>query len=73
MLLFNENYRQLKPAKRRNSVVLPHPEGPRIVRNSPFLTDKLTLEDLMLHGLKSAPQGAIIVKEPLLGYLESNL
>ena len=37
------------------------------------LTDKLTLEDLMLHGLKSAPQGAIIVKEPLLGYLKSNL
>ena len=40
----------MKPAKRRNSVVLPHPEGPRIVRNSPFLTDKLTLSRTTLSG-----------------------
>lgn len=37
------------------------------------LTDKLTLEDLISHGLKSAPQGAIIVKEPLLEYLQASL
>ena len=30
------------PAKMRSKVVLPHPEGPRRVRNSPLLIDRLT-------------------------------
>ena len=33
-------------------------------------TEKLTLNDLLNHGLKGAPQGALIVKEPLLSYLK---
>ena len=33
-------------------------------------TEKLTLDDLLNHGLKGAPQGALIVKEPLLSYLQ---
>ena len=33
-------------------------------------TEKLTLEDLLNHGLKGAPQGALKVKEPLLSYLQ---
>ena len=32
-------------------------------------TDKLTLADLSEHGLKGVPQGALKVREPLLGYL----
>ena len=36
-------------------------------------TDKLTLHDLYEHGLKGAPQGALKVKEPLLGYIHSVL
>ena len=32
-------------------------------------SDKLTLEDLLEHGLKGVPQGALKVKEPLLEYL----
>lgn len=32
-------------------------------------SDKLTLEDLLEHGLKGVPQGAVKVREPLLGYL----
>ena len=35
-------------------------------------TEKLTLDDLLNHGLKGAPQGALIVKEPLLNYLQKN-
>ena len=33
---------------------------------------KLTLNDLLNNGLKSAPQGALKVKEPLLSYLHNN-
>ncbi len=33
-------------------------------------TEKLTLNDLLNHGLNGAPQGALIVKEPLLSYLQ---
>lgn len=32
-------------------------------------SDKLTLEDLLEHGLKGVPQGALKIREPLLGYL----
>ena len=32
-------------------------------------SDKLTLEDLLEHGLKGVPQGALKVREPLLVYL----
>ena len=35
-------------------------------------TEKLTLDDLLNHGLKGAPQGALIVKEPLLSHLQEN-
>lgn len=33
-------------------------------------TDKLTLNDILNHGLNGVPQGALIVKEPLLSYLK---
>lgn len=33
-------------------------------------TEKLTLNDLLNHGLNGVPQGALIVKEPLLSYLK---
>ena len=33
---------------------------------------KLTLNDLLNNGLKSAPQGTLKVKEPLLSYLHNN-
>ena len=33
-------------------------------------TDKLTLNDMLNHGLNGVPQGALIVKEPLLSYLK---
>lgn len=36
-------------------------------------TDKLTLADLLEHGLKGVPQAALKVKEPLLSYLLSVL
>ena len=32
-------------------------------------TDKLTLSDLYNNGLKGAPRGALMVREPLLGYI----
>ena len=32
-------------------------------------TEKLTLSDLLEHGLKGVPQGALKVKEPLLNYI----
>lgn len=35
-------------------------------------SEKLTLEDLLNHGLNGAPQGALKVKEPLLNYLLDN-
>lgn len=33
-------------------------------------TDKLTLDDLYNHGLNGVPQGSLVVKEPLLSYLQ---
>ncbi|MBR2457674.1 MAG: hypothetical protein IKB31_11125 [Bacteroidaceae bacterium] len=33
-------------------------------------TEKLILNDLLNHGLNGAPQGALVVKEPLLSYLQ---
>lgn len=33
------------------------------------LSDKLTLSDMLQHGLKGVPQGALKVKEPLLSYI----
>ena len=33
-------------------------------------TNKLTLDDLYNHGLNGAPQGSLVVKEPLLSYLQ---
>lgn len=36
-------------------------------------TDKLTLTDLLEHGLKGVPQAALRVKEPLLSYLLETL
>ena len=36
-------------------------------------TDKLTLDDMLMHGLKGVPQGALKVKEPLLSYINSVL
>ena len=36
-------------------------------------TDKLTLADLLEHGLKGTPQPALRVKEPLLSYLLETL
>ena len=35
--------------------------------------EKLTLDDLLEHGLKGVPQGALKVREPLLSYMLSNL
>ena len=35
-------------------------------------TDKFILNDMLNKGLKSAPQGAMKVKEPLLSYLQNN-
>lgn len=34
------------------------------------ITEKLSLEDLLNHGLKGAPQGALKVKQSLLSYLQ---
>ena len=36
-------------------------------------TDKLTLADLLEHGLKGVPQAALKIKEPLLSYLLETL
>ena len=33
-------------------------------------TNKLTLDDLYNHGLNGVPQGSLVVKEPLLSYLQ---
>lgn len=33
-------------------------------------TDKLTLDDLYNHGLNGVPQGSLVVKEPLLSYMQ---
>ena len=35
--------------------------------------EKLTLDDLLEHGLKGVPQGALKVREPLLSYMLSIL
>lgn len=37
------------------------------------MTDKLKLDDLLEHGLKGVPQGALKVREPLLSYIHSVL
>lgn len=37
------------------------------------MTDKLKLDDLLVHGLKGVPQGALKVREPLLSYIHSVL
>mgnify|MGYP003327116104 FL=1 len=36
-------------------------------------SDKLTLDDLLVHGLKGVPQGALKIKEPLLSYILNTL
>ena len=33
-------------------------------------TDKLKFDDLLKNGLNGAPQGALVVKEPLFSYLQ---
>ena len=45
------------------------PLGFRMIPLTENTSDKLTLNDLLEHGLKWAPQGGLKVKEPLLSYI----
>ena len=45
------------------------PLGFRMVPLAENTSDKLTLNDLLEHGLKWVPQGGLKVKEPLLSYI----
>ena len=45
------------------------PLGFRMLLLAVNTTDKLTLNDLLEHGLKWVPQGGLKVKEPLLGHI----
>ena len=45
----------------------------RMVFIAENVTNRLILDELLEHGLKGAPQGALKVKEPLLSYLSSIL
>ena len=45
------------------------PLGFRMVPLAENTSDKLTLSDLLEHGLKWVPQGGLKVKEPLLSYI----
>ena len=45
------------------------PLGFRMIPLAKNTSDKLTLNDLLEHGLKWVPQGGLKVKEPLLSYI----
>ena len=45
------------------------PLGFRMIPLAENISDKLTLDDLLGHGLKCVPQGGLKVKEPLLSYI----
>ena len=45
------------------------PLGFRMIPLAENTSDKLTLNDLLEHGLKWVPQGGLKVKEPLLSYI----
>ena len=45
------------------------PLGFRMIPLAENTSDKLTLDDLLGHGLKWVPQGGLKVKEPLLSYI----
>lgn len=45
--------------------------GLRMIPLAENTTEKLTLNDLLEHGLKWVPQGGVKVKEPLLSYILS--
>lgn len=45
----------------------------RMIPLAENMTDKLKLDDLLEHGLKGVPQGALKVREPLLSYIHSVL
>jgi hypothetical protein len=49
------------------------PLGFRMIPLAENTTEKLTLEDLLEHGLKWVPQGGLKVREPLLNYMLSIL
>lgn len=49
------------------------PLGFRMIPLAENTSDKLTLDDLLGHGLKWVPQGGLKVKEPLLSYICSVL
>ena len=49
------------------------PLGFRMIPLVENTTEKLTLEDLLEHGLKWVPQGGLKVREPLLNYMLSIL
>lgn len=61
----------VNPAEFETSIM--HNRFFRMIPLAENKSDKLTLDDLLEHGLKGVPQGALKIKEPLLSYILNTL